>query len=1426
MPNLTRHAVRLGVATAALSLAVGAFTPAQAADQVPDPGPLAARRAAPAHSMPTQKGPGFTNTSPGSDQVVAKLGSEDLRRLHQAVAQKKATVTVLVAAKPGSGKSLKAAIKAAGGSVGRAEDHLGYVRATVPTTSVNALAQRSDVLAIDLNRTYATPNPQLAGPAGTAAAAIAPPGATTPANNPYLPVNETGSVDFVATHPQWDGRGVTVGVLDSGVDLDHPALQRTTTGVPKVVDWVTATDPVIDSDPSWLRMDLVRTGPSFTSSGITWKAPAGQFKFALFNESATAASEFAGDLNRDGDTKDRFGVLYASNDHRIWVDSNQNSDFTDEAPMSSYAQGRQVGHFGVDNPDTAVSERVPFVVQYREDVDLSPLGPSYVGKVADYVNLGLVAAAHGTHVAGIIAGNGLFGGMMRGAAPGAQIVSSRACTFSGGCTAVALTEGMIDLVTKHGADVVNVSIGGLTALNDDSDAIAVLYDELVRQYNVQIVVSAGNDGPGVNTVSSPSTSDSVISVAASVSKKTWWSNYGAEVRAGQGMFSFSARGPAENGGMKPTLSAPGAAISTVPMWQMGQPVPETGYTLPPGYAMYNGTSMAAPQAVGSAALLLSAAKATATTVTAKGLRTALIDGATLIDNIPTAAQGAGLINVPDAWNELAAGVDTGDYTVSAPVCTTLSHLLAVPHKGKGVFNRCLPDQGGQQVGQSKRYDVTVTRTSGAGRVRHELSWTGNDGTFSAPSAVTLGTGEASSIAVTATPTTPGLHSAILRIDDKSTTGIDLLVPVTVVVADQQAAPTHAVVKTGSVRRGTSTSFFVPVPEGVANVQLALEGVGDGQVRVTAIDPTGMPVDSNASNRCYTNYSDPKACNPTDRSYTDPMSGVWEFQVEARRTSPLMDNAYRATATLQGFSVEPANARIASARVYRPESADATATNSWGTVTAHAAAGQVGRLRDLTASVSNGGMSQGLVQVPRDVTEMELTVTPRQADANLDVYLVNATAGLVARLVTPGPGGEHIRLHNPLPGTYGIFVAGTDVPSGTTQFDYHERLFSGSLGTVTVDDSQPKVLQPDQQLLVKATVTVTAEPLNSSGLVAMVPVANDHGTTIGSADIHVESVTTPDGTVLANLAPMVGFDMNNAGAMVGDKQIASQTKPVRWSQTGGYQQLALGDNGRRGTAYDINEAGTAVGQIELATGGLVPGVWEPDGTLTSIGTPDWRAYTQVRAVGINDAGQVVGDAVAYTRDSNGVGHLYDEAWLWTAADGFRRLPHLSDDPTETLALAINDAGYVVGSSKTNGTKHAVMWHPDGTIEDLGALPGMTGSEATAISQNGTVVGTSGDDAFVWTRSGGMHRLADYGFDGSAVKVTADGWVLGSAEVQPEDSDPVVWDPQGRVYDLNRMVDPATIYATIPMTINDLHQVVMYGYVGSGSGLVMMQLPSLP
>ena len=70
---------------------------------------------------------------------------------------------------------------------------------------------------------------------------------------------------------------------------------------------------------------------------------------------------------------------------------------------------------------------------------------------------------------------------MSGAAPGAKIVSSRACLFVAGCTAHALFEGMIYVAKQTNVDVINMSIGGLPALNDGNNARAQLYNRLIEQ---------------------------------------------------------------------------------------------------------------------------------------------------------------------------------------------------------------------------------------------------------------------------------------------------------------------------------------------------------------------------------------------------------------------------------------------------------------------------------------------------------------------------------------------------------------------------------------------------------------------------------------------------------------------------------------------------------------------------------------------------------------------------------------------------------------------------------------------------------------------------------------------------------------------------------------------------------------------------------
>ncbi|MFJ9814656.1 S8 family serine peptidase [Streptomyces sp. NPDC101151] len=1059
--------------------------------------------------------PPATAADPGVKSAHDKLGSDDADLLAEAKTDGDKNVTMMIATTPGKTEQVAQELDAVkGGSVGRTYDKLGYVRATVPTvkadSAIAAAAKLSSVQAIDLRQEIPlddpTPSADTARGAGSKASAgtYSAPDRKTPAENPYNPSFETGAVDFVDEHPKADGRGVTIGILDSGVDLGHPALQKTSTGERKIVDWVTATDPIVDSDGTWRRMTNPVSGPSFSFGGATWKAPEGSYQVNLFRESATAGGDAKGDANRDGDTTDAWGILYDPAAGTVRVDLNNNFDFTDDTPMKPYKDGFQVGYFGTDDPSTDVVERQPFVVQVRKDVPTDPYGGDWVGKKADFVNIGVIESEHGTHVAGITAANGLFGGRMNGAAPGAKIVSSRACTWTGGCTNVALTEGMIDLVANRGVDIVNMSIGGLPALNDGNNARAEMYTRLIDTYGVQLVISAGNSGPGANTIGDPGLADKVISVGAGISKQTWAANYGSQVETKYAMMPFSSRGPREDGGFTPTLVAPGAAINTTQTWLPGSPVAEAGYSLPAGYSMLQGTSMASPQATGASALLLSAAKQKGIDLTPATLRTALTSTADHIKDAQAYEEGAGRINIVDAWDAIRDDATSHDYTVKAPVDTAIDYALKTPGFGTGLYDR----EGGLKAGQKKTYDVTITRTSGPDKaVRHELHFENNaGGTFRilGDDVVKLPLNQPVTVKVQAAPRSAGLKSAILEVDDPRTEGIDKQILTTVVVS----APVKFTYSTaGSVQRNTTRSYFLTVPEGAKSLEVAIGGLKDkSQTRFIAIHPYGTPVDNTGTPYCYNNYLDGNGCKPDVRAYADPQPGVWEVEVEARRTSPLLDNPYTLDVSVLGAAFDPETVTVPEAKVGTPATASWKVTNKYAALDGKLVGGPLGSSKTARPSIKEGETQTTTVDVPAGAKSLDVAIGGvSDAAADLDLTVYDASGNQVAQSAD-GDSEEAVSVPSPAAGTYTIKVVGYSVPSGTTDYAYRDVFFSATLGTVTVDGSAPVKLGTGDSATVTGQVTAAAEAPAGRAFFGQVQLVNARGTVAGTGNVNIEKVT--------------------------------------------------------------------------------------------------------------------------------------------------------------------------------------------------------------------------------------------------------------------------------------------------------------------------------
>ncbi|NJP32680.1 S8 family serine peptidase [Micromonospora thermarum] len=1028
--------------------------------------------------------------------ATAGWSPADLDRLAEARAKGDKTVTLLIAAKAGQARTVADGLTGLGAEIGYRDDDLGYLRVRVAVDRAEQVAKLTGVQTVEVDAVVELPDPR---PDGSEAPAPQPaPGAGTPADNPYMPIRDTGAAGFTAANPARDGRGTTVAIIDTGVDLAHPALQTTTTGERKIVDWVTATHPTDDSDPTWVSMATNVAGSTFTAGGRSWTAPGnGSYHFGTFNERhPNLGGEVGSDVNRDGNpagSSGVFGVLW-DGESTVWVDTDQDGSFADQSAMTDYKVRNDVGAFGTDNPATAVAESMPFVVQ----ID---------GK-GKFVNVGIVSGAHGSHVAGIVAANGMFGGAMTGAAPGAKLVSVRVCLFVAGCTSHAMIEGMIYAAKQADVDVINMSIGGLPALNDGNNTRAALYNRLIEQYGVQMFFSAGNSGPGTNTVGDPSVAEKVVSVGSYITDDTWLSNYGSKSPYAESLHYYSSRGPREDGGFKPNVIAPGSAISTVPTWQAGGPVPGT-YALPPGYAMFNGTSMAAPQAAGAGALLVGAAKADGVQAQPAQLRQALMSSARFIDNTGAYEQGAGLINVPAAYELLRTNIKTVDITSSVAVNTVLSGFLATPGKGVGIY-----DREGVTAGKAYTRTYTFTRTSGGSKaITYNLSWVGNDGTFSAPASVSLPLNKPVTVTVQINPASPGAHSAVLRLDDPATAGVDHQTMNTVIAPHTfEASANYQVTVEGKVGRNQSLHYYVRVPTGTPALKVDFAGptgaAGTGQARFLRYHPYGLGIDNNASTSCYVPTAGACATgSPNSRTASDPMAGVWEITVDARRTSDAEWTPFTLTASVLGATVTPNPDVIESATVDAPVSRSYTLTSTLGSFTGRATGTTLGSARQGPFTIAN-----------HEVQEYDLTVTPGSTQlratiggtsdpgADLDLFLFNCTSGtcVPAGQSADGDSEESVTVNNPAAGAWKVRVDGYAVPTGSTSYKYIDVFANPAFGSVAVTDADaPRAT--GATWTVPGTVTAKAAPASGRVLYGNVQVRTDANILIGSGDVVIRSV---------------------------------------------------------------------------------------------------------------------------------------------------------------------------------------------------------------------------------------------------------------------------------------------------------------------------------
>ena len=194
--------------------------------------------------------------------------------------------------------------------------------------------------------------------------------------------------------------------------------------------------------------------------------------------------------------------------------------------------------------DTGIAPHPDFGNRVLARVDFTPGGAGDDG------------FGHGTHLAGVIAGDGSASlGKWRGVAPGANLVSLKVAGENG-ATDVSVVIAAIQWVVTHkdayGIRVLNLAFGTDAVQPYALDPLDAAV-ERAWAAGITVVVSAGNRGPGAGTISKPGDDPYVITVGAADLHQTG-------DRSDDEVAPFSSRGPTPDGFEKPDLVGPGTTI--------------------------------------------------------------------------------------------------------------------------------------------------------------------------------------------------------------------------------------------------------------------------------------------------------------------------------------------------------------------------------------------------------------------------------------------------------------------------------------------------------------------------------------------------------------------------------------------------------------------------------------------------------------------------------------------------------------------------------------------------------------------------------------------------------------------------------------------------------------------------------------------------